>query len=107
MAASQRLPTYDAAKTIVGVAGTLTGFSGMLDGAAGAAGSYTFAVFKNGSADTLTCSIAGTSDLSCTDSSNCAEFAAGDTIAVRVVASAASNQMPRWNGVFTLGASCP
>lgn len=107
MAASGRFATYGAAKSIVSVAGKLSKFSGMLDGTAGATGSYTYVVFKNGSADALTCTVAGSAARSCTDSSNCIAFADGDTIAVRVVASGASNRMPRWNGVFAPGGSCP
>ena len=64
------------------IAGTLTGFSAHAGSAVGGSG-VTLTVLKNGSATTITCTIAS-GNSSCTDSSHTATFGASDTIAVKI-----------------------
>ncbi len=99
--------TYTEVRSRVGTAGTLTAFSAAIT-TAPPTGSWAFTLFKNGVAQTMTCSITG-ANTSCLDAASCTELAAGDEVAVQVVPTGASANAggPRWTGVFTAGGSCP
>ncbi len=57
-----------------------------LSGEPGAApNSYAFTVMKNGAITGITCTVAGPGPVSCNDTTNSVEFAAGDLIALRSI----------------------
>ncbi len=99
--------TYGEVESRVDIAGALTNFSGAIT-APPPTGSWVLALFKNGVAQPMTCSITGAST-SCLDATSCIELDAGDKIAVAVVPNGASVNAggPRWTAVFAAGASCP
>lgn len=99
--------SYGEIKSRVGVAGALSSFSAAIT-VAPPTGNWTFALHKNGAAQTMTCSITG-ANTRCVDAAGCVDLAAGDEIAVEVVPTGASSNAggPRWTAVFAAGASCP
>ena len=98
---------YDEVESRVGAAGTVTGFAAAITSAP-PTGSWVFTLFKNGAAQAMSCSIAGSDD-ECLDAAGCVEVAVGDEIAVEVVPSGATANAggPRWTAVLSAGASCP
>jgi hypothetical protein len=74
--------TASEAASPVANAGSFTGFSASAGSAVGGSG-VTLTVLKNGSATSVTCTIASGAS-SCTDSTHTASFAVTDTIAVEI-----------------------
>jgi hypothetical protein len=69
----------------VAVAGTVSGLQIKLSGASGSSSfdTYTFTLFRNGAATTITCAVQGSSATTCSDVSHTQAFAVGDTISLR------------------------
>ena len=84
------------------VGGTLSNFNVLLDGAPGNANSYTFTLRRNATTDTsVTCSISGSSAVSCSDSTNSATFNAGDRISIKVTpANGPTGRRMGWTAKF-------
>ena len=77
--------TITNSSVLVPEAGVLSGLRIVIDGAAGAGKSYTFTMYVNGIASTLTCAISGASATSDQDVSHNVTVAAGDLIALECV----------------------
>lgn len=101
-----RTNDYDGSKSRMPLSGTITDMEGSIT-AVTAAGTYTFTLVKNDTDQSLTCNFDASSNLNCTDSSNCVDVAVGNYIVMKIVGAGADNRPFRWSAVFTPGASCP
>lgn len=70
---------------LVPEAGTISKLRVLLDGAPGAAKSYTFTLYVNGSASALTCAVSGAVDTSAEDITNSVSVSAGDALSLQCV----------------------
>ena len=86
--------TADGAASEIPAAGTLAGFRGHLSAAA--AGPVVFTLFVNGSATSITCTVAGGAS-ACLDSADTAVLAAGDVIAIRITNGSGLLRHVRWS----------
>lgn len=66
-------------------AGTISKLRVLLDGTAGAAKSYTFTMYVNGSPSALTCAVSGGTDVAAEDVANSVSVAAGDRLSLEYV----------------------
>ncbi|MGE3523269.1 MAG: hypothetical protein AB7I96_10415 [Candidatus Dadabacteria bacterium] len=87
------------------VAGSVTNFNAVLAGTT--TGSYVFTVRVNSAAPAapLTCTISGSA--SCTDSENCTDVAAGDTVTIQSVTAGVNPRIVGTTMVFRAGTKCP
>jgi hypothetical protein len=86
------------AEQILAKGGTARSLYVRASGAPGEGKSWSFVIYKNGSADpVLTCAISG-SDTSCSDTAGSISFSAGDTISICIVGTsgAAQNKSASW-----------
>lgn len=80
----------------IGVSGTITGLRASTGGSPGSGQSYTFTLYKNGAATSMTCTISD-GNTSASDLTNAVTVAPGDILSVQAVASAsASNTGSVW-----------
>lgn len=88
-------------KTMISTGGTIKKLYISLTGTAGASKSYAFTVYKNGSSTSLTCTVSGASDTTCSDTSNSFSVAAGDYITIQSAPSGTPTvRDAKWSVVF-------
>ena len=93
--------TTDASRQVpISAAGTLKNLRVYFPTAPGASKSWTFALMKNGSATSVTCTVAGTLTV-CNDSSNTVSLNPGDLVSMRVTPSGTpTSAIPSWSLAF-------
>lgn len=88
-------------KTMISTGGTIKKLYVSLTGTADTAKSYVFTVYKNGSSTSLTCTVSGASDTTCSDTSNSFSVAAGDYITIQSAPSGTPTvRDAKWSVVF-------
>lgn len=85
------------AAAIMPTGGSITEMWIDADGAAGVGHTYTFTLFKNGSAQTQTCTISGNAQTSNSDAAHSISYAAGDSVSIEIKSTVSSASVHiRW-----------